>query len=144
MAGYSGTPLPKKLGIKEGQRVGLLNEPRGFAKILGELPPDVSMVSASRGRDYDVVLLFAADRASLASALPKAKKKMAPATALWICWPKKSSPLASDLDENRVRADGLAAGIVDVKICAVDEDWSGLKFVYRLKDRPQVSKARKK
>ncbi|HXV59173.1 MAG TPA: DUF3052 domain-containing protein [Vicinamibacteria bacterium] len=144
MAGYSGTPLPQKLGIKEGHRVGLLDEPDDFAKTLGRLPQDVSIVPASRGRDFDIVLFFVTNPARLASRLPTIKKKMSPETALWVCWPKKSSPLATDLDENGVRAAGLASGIVDVKICAVDEDWSGLKFVYRVKDRPQVSKARKK
>lgn len=134
-AGYSGTPLPQKLGIKPSGSVGLVNAPKDFRSTLGPLPEGVTLTPLRAGRSHDVVLLFARDEKALASGLGPATKAMADETALWICWPKKTSPLATSLDENGVRKRGLDAGLVDVKICAVDSDWSGLKFVYRLKDR---------
>jgi hypothetical protein len=143
-AGYSGTPLPQKLGIKEGHVVGLDGPPDRFESTLGELPSNVRLSPASRARGADVQLLFVRDRKSLETRLRPAIARMSPSSALWVCWPKKTSPLASDVNENHVREEGLAAGIVDIKICAVDEDWSGLKFVYRLKDRPPVTKSRSK
>ena len=139
-AGYSGTPLPQKLGIREGHRVALDQSPSGFEETLGELPEGVRLVPASRGGDFDVILLFVRDLKTLEVKLGPTIARMAPATALWICWPKKTSPLATDVDENKVRERGLAAGIVDVKVCAVDQDWSGQKFVFRLKDRPALEK----
>ncbi len=135
-AGYSGTPLPQKLGIRAGHRVALDRAPSGFEATLGALPEGVRLLPASRGRDFDVILLFVENLAALEARLRPAIEKMAPSTALWICWPKKTSPLATDVDENQVRTRGLAAGIVDIKVCAVDPDWSGHKFVFRLKDRP--------
>jgi hypothetical protein len=145
-AGYSGTPLPQKLGIREGHRVALDHPPSGFEATLGELAEGVHLLPSGRGGDFDVILLFVRDLKALESKLSPAIAKMAPSTALWICWPKKASPLASDVDENQVRERGLAAGIVDIKVCAVDQDWSGLKFVFRLKDRPAIAqkKASKK
>ena len=142
-AGYSGTPLPQKLGIQKGHRVGLQGPPDGFESTLGSLPAGASLVPALRGRDHEVSLLFARDAKTLARDLPRVKARMAFTSALWICWPKKTSPLASELTENDVRAAGLDAGLVDVKICAIDEDWSGLKFVYRLKDRPTTPTRKK-
>ena len=139
-AGYSGTPLPQKLGIREGHRVALDHSPSGFEETLGELPEGVRLVPSSRGGDFDVVLLFVRDLKTLETKLGPTIARMAPATALWICWPKKTSPLATDVDENKVRERGLAAGIVDIKVCAVDQDWSGHKFVFRLKDRPALEK----
>jgi hypothetical protein len=141
-AGYSGTPLPKKLGIRERYVVALDRPPSDFAATLGELPENVRLVSSSRGRDFDVILFFVRDRNSLESRLAPLIEKMAPATALWICWPKKTSRLAKDVSETHVRAMGLDAGLVDVKICAVDQDWSGLKFVFRVADRPAVAASR--
>jgi hypothetical protein len=120
--------------------VGLEHPPSGFEATLGELPDGVQLLPAGRGRDFDVVLLFVLDLETLEAKLAPAIARMAPATALWVCWPKKTSPLASDVDENKVRERGLAAGIVDIKVCAVDSDWSGLKFVFRLKDRPAPEK----
>jgi hypothetical protein len=143
-AGYSGTPLPQKLGIRAGHRVALDRPPSDFEETLGALPEGVRLLPASRGRDFDVILLFVRDRATLEAKLRPTIEKMAPATALWICWPKKTSPLATDVDENEVRERGLAAGIVDVKVCAVDHDWSGHKFVFRLEDRPAMEASRKK
>ncbi len=145
-AGYSGTPLPQKLGIRRGHRVGLEGPPPGFEATLGEIPEGVRLVPSSRGGDFDVILLFVRDAETLEKKLGPAIARMGPATALWICWPKKTSPLATNVDETRVRERGLAAGIVDIKVCAVDQDWSGHKFVFRLKDRPALEKkkARKK
>ncbi len=145
-AGYSGTPLPQKLGIRAGHRVALDRAPAGFEATLGELPEGARLLPASRGADFDVILLFVRDLETLQARLAPTIGKMAPSTALWICWPKKSSPLATDVDEAKVRERALAAGIVDIKVCAVDEDWSGHKFVFRLKDRPAIAqkKASKK
>lgn len=112
--------------------------PSGFERTLGTLPPGAQLALPSRSGEPDLILLFVRDRKSLEGRLAPAIARMGPATALWVCWPKKSSPLATDVDENVVRAAGLAAGVVDVKVCAVDADWSGLKLVYRLKDRPSV------
>lgn len=135
-AGYSGTPLPKKLGIKEGSRVGHLGAPKGFAATLGPLPAGARLApSRPRGGD-DILLLFAPDRSHLDEALPEMISRMASETALWICWPKKTSPLASDITGDVVRSAGLATGVVDIKVCAIDDDWSGLKFVVRREDRP--------
>jgi hypothetical protein len=139
-AGYSGTPLPQKLGIREGHRVALDRAPSGFEATLGPLLEGVRLLTASEGRDFDVILLFVKDLKTLEARLEPAIQRMAPSTALWICWPKKTSPLATDVDETKVRERGLAAGIVDIKVCAVDEDWSGHKFVFRLKDRPALEK----
>ena len=139
-AGYSGTPLPRKLGIREGHRVGLDQPPKRLETTLGTLPAGVRLAAASNGGDFDIILLFVRDVKSLEAKLATTISRMSPATALWICWPKKTSPLATDVDENEVRLRGLAAGIVDIKVCAVDEDWSGHKFVFRLKDRPALEK----
>ena len=138
-AGYSGTPLPRKLGIKEGFRVGLLRAPHDVESILGPLPIGAQLVSLP-GKDLEVVLLFARTRIELARELPRAKNAIVNDGALWLCWPKKTSRLARDLTGNVVRESGLASGLVDIKVCAVDEDWSGLKFVYRIADRRNASK----
>lgn len=139
-AGYSGTPLPQKLGIRPGHRVALERPPSGFEATLGALPEGVRLLPASRGGDFDVILVFVRDLETLEAKLGPAIARMGPATALWICWPKKTSPLATDVGETQVREGGLAAGIVDIKVCAVDQDWSGLKFVFRLKDRPALER----
>jgi hypothetical protein len=136
-AGYSGTPLAKKLGIKPGHRVALLGAPRGFKDALEGLPADVQPVRDPRGKSrFDVVVLFVADAAALRTRLPRALERMDPHGALWVSWPKKTSPLFRDLTEDGIRAAGLKAGVVDTKVCAVDEDWSGLRLVVRLADRP--------
>ena len=106
---------------------------------MGGLPIGARLVSLS-GKDLEMVLLFARTRAELSEGLPRAKKTIAENGALWLCWPKKTSPLARDLTGNVVRESGLASGLVDVKVCAVDEDWSGLKFVYRVADRKKAAK----
>jgi hypothetical protein len=136
MAGYSGTPLPQKLGIKPGARLGLFDAPEGFETTLGALPADVKKTTALKGA-LDVALFFTTSRSALEKRFTALAKAVAPAGSLWISWSKKSSGKKTDLDENIIRAVGLAKGLVDVKVCAVDETWSGLKFVVRLKDRPK-------
>lgn len=134
-AGYSGTPLVRKLGIKEGHRVAALNAPRGFPALLG-LPDSVRYLDALTGDEpFDVIVLFATELAALEARFPEAARHLRPAGGLWVGWAKKSSPLAGELTGDVVRAVGLAAGLVDNKVCAIDEDWSGLRFVYRLEDR---------
>jgi hypothetical protein len=133
VAGYSGKPLPQKLGIKPEHRVLLSNAPDGFA--LEPLPGDVALHMRAAGRPYDVILAFAPDHSTLARKFEAWRDRTETAGALWIAWPKRASGVPTDLDENLVRDVGLAAGMVDVKVCAVDETWSGLKFVRRLADR---------
>ena len=139
MAGYSETPLAKKLGIKPQFRVSFVNAPADFAKQL-ELPPTVSLCSISKSKDLDLILVFVKRQSALSIAFAQYSQKIKPNGTFWVSWPKKTSGVASDLNENIVRDIGLAAGMVDVKVCAVDETWSGLKFVYRLKDRPAKQK----
>jgi len=136
MAGYSGTPLPRKLGIKEGHTVGVFGAPDGFEKTLGRLPDGVTLLWDPRvRRQLDVAIAFFTGEGRLRRRFPHLKKRLVSNGGLWISWPKQSSPLATDLRESHVRATGLEEGLVDNKICAVDDDWSGLRFVYRLKDR---------
>jgi hypothetical protein len=136
-AGYSGTPLARKLGIKEGARVALLHPPRGFLDLLGDLPPDVQPVTDPRGKGpYDVIVLFTPDEAALRKHLGRALKLLDPNGGLWVSWPKQSSRLFRDLTEDGIREVALPLGVVDNKVCAVDDDWSGLRLVVRLENRP--------
>ena len=135
MAGYSETPLAKKLGIREGFCVGLVNSPRGFRKQLGSLPAKVRISVGDLRKPLDLIVLFADSRQTLKIEFPIHAEKLNLNGMLWIAWPKKSSGVATDLSFDTVQQTGLQAGLVDVKICAVNEIWSGLKFVYRLKDR---------
>ena len=132
MAGYSGTPLVKKLGINPGARMVLVNAPRGFAQDLGKLPAGVK--SAADGA-LDFVLLFAKDSAAMKKHLPVLARHLEPTGMFWVAWPKKASGVASDLTENVVRDTALPMGLVDVKVCAVNEVWSGLKLVVRKEKR---------
>jgi hypothetical protein len=136
VAGYSGTPLPQKLGIKPGSRLGLFNAPKGFDRTLGKLPDGVKTTNRMTG-SLDVAVFFTDSGAELVRRFDSLAKAIAPAGGLWVSWPKKSSGKKTDLDENAVRAIGLEGGLVDVKVCAIDEIWSGLKFVVRVKDRPK-------
>lgn len=136
MPGYSGTPLPKKLGIKDGFRVALLNVPDDVRAELADSFKKCSILKPASGA-LDFVFLFVKSRAALDRDLLPAAAGLAPAGMLWISWPKKSSGVSSDLDENVVRLSGLAAGLVDIKVCAVTEVWSGLKFVIPVKNRPK-------
>ena len=134
MTGYSGTPLPRKLGIKPGHRVLALDAPDDFGATLGELPDGVAVRSTARGR-ADVIVSFHDERAQLARRMPKLRELMEPAAGLWIAWPKRASKLPTDLTEDVVRELALANALVDNKVCAIDETWSGLRLVIRLRDR---------
>ena len=135
MAGYSGTPLPKKLGIKPGHRVWLAGAPDGFADgTLGALPDGVS-VRTRAGGDFDVIVAFHTRRAELARRLPGLRGHMDPAGGLWIAWPKRASKVETDLTEDVVRQLALANTLVDNKVAAIDAIWSGLRLVIRLRDR---------
>lgn len=129
MAGYSGTPLPKKLGIGPGATVLLLGAPKGFEATLGAVPEGARVTR--RAGAAQVLLLFVPSRAALEERFPAAVAALAEKGKLWICWPKKASGVATDVTESLVRAHGLARGLVDFKICAIDATWSGLCFVRR-------------
>ena len=128
MAGYSGTPLPKKLGIKPGHRVLVLGAPDGFGL------DGIDVRTTARGK-ADVIVAFHDRRAELARRMPKLRELMEPAAGLWIAWPKRASKLPTDLTEDVVRELALANALVDNKVCAIDETWSGLRLVIRLRDR---------
>lgn len=131
---YSGTPLPRKLGIHEGSRILVLGAPRGF--LLGDLPDDVRVARSARGDPLDVVLLFVTRRAELERRFRALADALDRAGRLWIAWPKKASVIASDLTFEIVQRTGLEAGLVDNKSASVDADFQGIQFVYRLRDRP--------
>jgi Protein of unknown function (DUF3052) len=143
MPGYSGTPLPKKLGIKPGFRVQFVSAPADVLAELREALASCTIARDGKRKDsnngdigpLDFAIVFTKSQANLQREFRRLAKLLQPAGILWVSWPKKSSGVASDLDENRVREIGLAAGLVDVKVCAVTEVWSGLKFVRRVKDR---------
>ena len=141
MAGYSKTPLAKKLGIKAGMTVHVVHPPDGFADLVAPLPEGAKIqpsAAADLPSEAQFVYLFAANRDALARDLPGAKKALAKDATLWISWPKKAAKklgVDTDLDGGQIRQTGLDVGLVDVKVCAVDEIWSGHKFVYRLADR---------
>jgi len=139
MPGYSGTPLPKKLGIKERARVLLLDAP---AEVKAELKSTLASCQMAKDGEgaLDFAMIFVKRAADLKQEFSRVSQKLAPAGMLWVSWPKKSSGVATDLNEDEVRKIGLEAGLVDVKVCAVTEIWSGLKFVIRVKDRPKRSK----
>jgi hypothetical protein len=131
-AGYSGTPLPRKLGIKPGHRVLVAGGPPEFS--LGVLP-EVELHRRAGTTAYDVILLFTTDRRTLEERFGPMRARLTPSGGLWVAWPKRASGMATDLDENAVREHGLSVGLVDNKVCAIDETWSGLRFVVRLRDR---------
>jgi hypothetical protein len=135
-AGYSGTPLPQKLGIKENHKVIVLGAPATFAKTLGTLPTGAAVATKLAGKQprfelVDVAIVFVTKRSELASALERMRPRMAPAAGLWIAWPKKSSGVATDMTEQAIRDVALPTGLVDNKVCAIDETWSGLRLVIR-------------
>ena len=130
LAGYSGTPLPRKLGIKAGATVALVDAPPDFERTLGELPEGVAVRRGVSGRP-DVIILFTMERARLEAGVPKMRDSMAGGGRLWLAWPKKASGVVTDVSEPVVREIGLAAGLVDYKICAIDATWSGLLFARR-------------
>jgi hypothetical protein len=134
MAGYSGTPLVRKLGYRSGMRAHIAGAPENFRRTMGRLPEAVTLHAAARG-PLDLVHFFTRSRAELARRFPGFARALAPAGMVWVSWPKRASGVATDLSEDVVREIGLANSLVDVKVCAVDEVWSGLKFVRRAKDR---------
>ncbi len=129
-----GSPLAKKLGIKEGHRVAFPSAPDGFSELLGELPTRVSVKPRARG-PLDLIVFFTKSRAELERRLPALRRAMDPAAGLWIAWPKRSSGVETDITEDVARELGLAKRLVDNKVCAIDETWSGLRLVIRLEDR---------
>jgi hypothetical protein len=130
---YSGTPLPKKLGISEGSRVLVAGAPKSFA--LPPLPTGVELVERARS-PLDVVLLFVTTRSDLSKRFAAPARALAPAGRLWVAWPKKASGITTDLTFGVVQGHGLEAGLVDNKSASIDERYQGLQFVYRIKDRP--------
>ncbi len=135
MAGYSGTPLARKLGIKEDHRVAFVSAPRDFPATLGELPDGVT-VKRRATRPLDVAVLFVTRRADLERRFPRLAEAIEPAGGLWVAWPKRASGVETELAEDDAREVGLANGLVDNKVCAIDDVWSGLRLVRRLRDRP--------
>ncbi len=129
-----GTPLAKKLGIKAGHRVAFPGAPGGFEELLGDLPEGVRVKSRAAG-PLDVIVFFTRSRAELERRLPALRRAMDSAAGLWIAWPKRSSGVETDVTENVARELGLASRLVDNKVCAIDETWSGLRLVIRVKDR---------
>lgn len=134
-AGYSGTPLVKKLGIKPGMTLLPVLIPDHYYDLLGGLPEQVTIISEESNSQADFIHLFAKDEETLHHYLPPLKTKLEKSGTLWVSWIKGSSKLDTDINGNDVRSLGLEIGLVDVKVCAVDEDWSGLKFMYRREDR---------
>jgi hypothetical protein len=137
MEGYSGTPLPKKLGIKDNFRVALHAMPPDVSADLREALADCKVLKKP-SPPLDFVMVFSKRRAELGRLLPVYSRLLAAAGMLWVSWPKKSSGVACDINENDIREIGLGSGLVDVKVCAVNEIWSGLKFVIPVKDRKSL------
>lgn len=142
MAENQGTPLARKLGIKPGHRVAVVNAPDAFDAVLGALPPGVELVHAPAGNEvkalpYDVVVWFMTRRDVLADAVRRAGELLTPAGGLWIGWPKRASGITSEVDADVVREVALPTGLVDNKICAIDADWSGIRLVLRRELRPR-------
>ncbi|MEP6624159.1 MAG: DUF3052 domain-containing protein [Acidimicrobiia bacterium] len=134
MAGYSKTPLTKKLGIKDGATIALVAAPPEFERVLAPLPDGVEIRTQARGR-LDVVVFFATRERELARRFPIMARALQPAGGLWVAWPKKTSCIATDLTFDPVQQVGLDCGLVDNKVCAIDETWSALRFVVRVADR---------
>lgn len=134
MAGYSGTPLARKLGLKPGGEAVVLQPPRPYDQMVAPFPEGIRLRHRLHpGAEF--IHYFTRSESDLSRGFPRLASALADQGTLWISWPKKTSPLAGDIDENMVREIGLTTGLVDVKVCAVDDDWSGLKFVRRVADR---------
>ena len=129
-AGYSGTPLVKKLGFKAGQRVSAPGAPPNYRRLLAPLPDGIEF-QARASKSTDIVHLFTASRDELARMLARLRKTLRPEAAIWVSWPKKASKVPTDITEDTIRSVALPLGLVDIKVCAVDETWSGLKLVLR-------------
>ncbi|MGD9688899.1 MAG: DUF3052 domain-containing protein [Phycisphaerales bacterium] len=135
-AGYSGTPLAKKLGIKEGAAVLLVGAPEDFEDTLDDLPDDAAVARSARAKGpFDVIVFFTKARRAFEQALPGLRERMKPACGLWVAWPKRASKVPTDMTEDVVREVALPTGLVDNKVCAIDEVWSGLRLVIRVSER---------
>lgn len=141
VAGYSGTPLPRKLGIKPEARVALISAPADLEQTLGELPPGVTVARRLTGT-FDVIVACFTRAGDLEARLPKLRAALDQAGGLWVAWPKRASGMETDLGDGLVRELGLAVGLVDNKVAAIDATWSGLRFVYRLADRDPAARRR--
>jgi hypothetical protein len=135
VAGYSGTPLPQKLGIKPHFKVAFFELPAEVKTSLNKELSNCQLVKGSQ-QQLDFAMIFITSQSEMKQQFPTFARRLTPAGILWVSWPKKTSGITTDLNENDVRRIGLEAGLVDVKVCAVNEVWSGLKFVIRVKDRP--------
>jgi hypothetical protein len=136
VAGYSGTPLPQKLGIKLGCKLALLSAPADFAAMLRPLPDAVQPVALGRAKGpFDVIVAFFSREADFSAKLPRLEQALAPAGGLWIAWPKRASGVNTDMTEDVVRKHALPRGLVDNKVCAIDAVWSGLRLVIRIENR---------
>jgi hypothetical protein len=135
MAGYSGTPLAQKLGIKAGSRLLLINAPEGFEETLAPMPDAVTVATRAGNQQAQVIVLFCKDAKALGAKFEGAKAALDESGGFWVAWPKRASGIKTDLTENVIRDLALAAGLVDNKVCAIDDTWSGLRLVVRLKDR---------
>lgn len=142
MAGYSGTPLPQKLGIKPQFKVAFFELPGDVKTALKKDLSECQFVKDGQDQ-LDFAMIFITSQAEMKQQFPSFARRLAPAGILWVSWPKKTSGVATDLNENDVRRIGLLAGLVDVKVCAVSEVWSGLKFVIRVKDRSGAPRGKK-
>jgi len=134
-AGYSQTPLAKKLGIKSGYRIYLVQEPDHYLQLFSDLPEDISYVEIPDPESMDFIHLFVKQWSELETAVPSLKPLLKKTGILWISWPKGTSSIPTNVKRDPLREFVLRQGLVDIKVCAVDQDWSGLKFVYRTKDR---------
>jgi hypothetical protein len=134
VAGYSGTPLAKKLGLKDGHTVGLIGAPEGFVDTLEPLPSAVTFRTTARGR-LDVAIVFVTERLELERRLDGLSRAIFPDGAIWVAWPKKASKVATDITEDVIRDVVLPTGLVDNKVCAIDATWSGLRVVHRRENR---------
>jgi hypothetical protein len=137
VAGYSGTPLPTKLGIKTGSKLALASAPKTFTKTLGKLPAGVKASGLEGAGPFDVIVAFFEDEAAFKQRLPKLQQVLEPSGGLWIAWPKRASGVPTDMSENVVRKHALPRGLVDNKVCAIDDTWSGLRLVVRVENRPK-------
>ncbi len=133
-AGYSGTPLAKKLGIKGGYYIKLVNAPDYYFDLFTDLPPDLH-IGDYLGIKYDLVHFFTMRADEYTMLLPVLKEQIKPNGIIWVSWPKKASKIVTDITEDVIRSFAIKTGLVDVKVCAVDEIWSGLKLVIPVKDR---------
>jgi hypothetical protein len=143
MAGYSGTPLVQKIGIKPGHRISTVHEPPSFDRALGALPENASFVG-SAAKDVDVIVSFETKLRDYKKQLPALQNRIKSDGMLWIAWPKKASGVTTDVSENAIRDFALKLGLVDIKVCAIDDTWSGLKLVIRKENRTKKKAAGKR